>query len=181
VTTTAPLVDRSNMRRRIFVDVADRIDEDLISSERDVLLHYLNKMRDAVVTASEGLTDDQQHSPGVPSGTNLLGLIQHLTGVEMHWFRLVFLGEDVECDMSMSVPASVTRTEVVAAYREACSRSDDIVRACEDLSTLSAIANPGEDEQASLRVIVAHMIEETARHAGHADILREQIDGATVD
>jgi uncharacterized damage-inducible protein DinB len=163
------------------VDVADQIDEDLISSERDVLLHYLNKMRDAVVTASEGLTDDQQHSPGVPSGTNLLGLIQHLTGVEMHWFRLVFLGEDVECDMSMSVPASVTRTEVVAAYREACSRSDDIVRACEDLSTLSAIANPGEDEQASLRVIVAHMIEETARHAGHADILREQIDGATVD
>jgi hypothetical protein len=55
------------------------------------------------------------------------------------------------------------------------------VRACPELSTLSAIANPGEDEQVSLRVIVAHMIEETARHAGHADILRELIDAATVD
>jgi hypothetical protein len=50
-----------------------------------------------------------------------------------------------------------------------------------DLSTLSAIANPGEDERNSLRVIAAHMIEETARHAGHADILRERIDGTTVD
>ena len=70
MTTTAPLVDRSNMRRRIFVDVADPIGEDLISSERDVLLHYLNKMRDAVVAASEGLSDDQQHRPGVREQIN---------------------------------------------------------------------------------------------------------------
>jgi hypothetical protein len=68
---------------------------------------------------------------------------------------------------------------VVAAYREACARSDEIVRACLDLSALSKIANPGEDERVSLRTIAAHMIEETARHAGQADILREQIDGAT--
>jgi hypothetical protein len=52
------------------VDVADPIDEDLISSERDVLLHYLNKMRDAVVAASEGLSDDQQHRPGVREQIN---------------------------------------------------------------------------------------------------------------
>ena len=57
---------------------------DLIGSEREVLLHYLNKMRAAVVRTTEGLTDDQQRTPGVPSGTNLLGLIQHLTGVEEH-------------------------------------------------------------------------------------------------
>jgi uncharacterized damage-inducible protein DinB len=161
--------------------VADTTGPDLISSERDVLLHYLNSMRDAVVRASEGLTDEQQHSPGVPSGTNLLGLIHHLTGVEQHWFRFVFLGEDLVCDMSMDVPASVNRAAVVRAYQEECARSDDIVRACPDLSTLSAIANPGEDERVSLRVIVAHMIEETARHAGHGDILRELIDGTTVD
>jgi uncharacterized damage-inducible protein DinB len=146
-----------------------------------VLLRYLNKMRDAVVTASESLTDNQLRSPGVPSGTNLLGLIQHLTGVEQHWFRLVFLGEDLVCNLSMDVPAGATRDEMVTAYREACAGSDGVVRACPDLSTLSAIANPGEDEQVSLRVIVAHMIEETARHAGHADILRELIDGTTVD
>jgi uncharacterized damage-inducible protein DinB len=159
--------------------VSDTTGPDLIGSERDVLLHYLNKTRDAVVRMSESLTDEQLRTPGVPSGTNLLGLIQHLTGVEEHWFRRVFLGEDIVCDMSMDVPASVTRTEVANAYREACARSDEIVRVCPDLSTLSAIANPGEDQQDSLRVIVAHMIEETARHAGHADILRELIDGAT--
>jgi uncharacterized damage-inducible protein DinB len=164
-----------------LAEVADTAGQDLIRSERDVLLRYLNKMRDAVVAASESLTDDQLRAPGVPSGTNLLGLIQHLTGVEQHWFRLVFLGEDLVCDMSMGVPASLTRNEVVAAYREECARSDAVVRACPDLSTLSAIANPGEDEQVSLRMIVAHMIEETARHAGHADILRELIDGTTVD
>ena len=77
------------------------------------------------------------------------------------------------------MPAEVTRDEVVAAYRQACARSDEIVRACHDLSTMARIANPGEDETVSLRAIVAHLIEETARHAGHADILREQIHGAT--
>ena len=159
--------------------MSDDTGPDLIGSECDVLLHYLNKMRDAVVRTSEGLTDEQQRAPGVASGTNLLGLVRHLIGVEEHWFRRVFLGEDRDTDDSMDVPDAVTRDEVVAAYREACARSDEIVRACPDLSTMAKIANPGEDRRVSLRRIVAHMIEETARHAGHADILREQIDGAT--
>jgi uncharacterized damage-inducible protein DinB len=152
---------------------------EVAGSEREVLLYYLNKNRDAVVRTSEGLTDEQQRTPGVPSGTNLLGLIQHLTGVEEHWFQRVFLGEDRDTDDSMDVPAGATRDQVVAAYREACARSDEIVRACPDLSTMAKVVNPGEDQKDSLRVIVAHMIEETARHAGHADVLREQIDGAT--
>ncbi len=155
---------------------------DLVRSERDVLLHYLNKNRDAVVRASEGLTDDQQRAPGVPSGTNLLGIVQHLTGVEQHWFRLVLLGEDIEPNMSMDVAADVTREEVVAAYRAACAQHDDIVRSTSDLSTTAARSNPGEEpERDSLRRILTHMIEETARHAGQADILREQIDGQTED
>jgi uncharacterized damage-inducible protein DinB len=137
-------------------------------------------MRDAVVRTSEGLADDQLRAAGVPSGTNLLGLIQHLTGVELHWFQRVFLGEDPEINKSMAVPAGVSSDDVVAAYRQACERSDEIVRGCPDLSALAVGVNPGqEDVKASLRSIVTHMIEETARHAGHADILREQIDGAT--
>ena len=152
---------------------------DLIGSERDVLLYYLNKNRDAVVRTSEGLTDAQQRAPGVDSGTNLLGLIQHLTGVEVHWLQRVFLGADVDTEDSMDVPVGATREDVVAAYRAACAQSDEIVRACPDLSTMAKIANPGEDQIDSLRRIVAHMIEETARHAGQADILRELIDGAT--
>jgi uncharacterized damage-inducible protein DinB len=85
--------------------MVDANEPDLIGSERDVLINYLNKMRNAVVRTSEGLTDEQQRAPGVPSGTNLLGTIQHLTAVEAHWFRMVFLGEAIEPDHSMVVPA----------------------------------------------------------------------------
>ena len=80
-------------------------------------LAYLNKMRHAVVRTSEGLTEEQQRTPGVPSGTNLLGLIQHLTGVEEHWFQRVFLDENRDINKSMDVPADATHDEVVAAYR----------------------------------------------------------------
>jgi uncharacterized damage-inducible protein DinB len=149
-----------------------------MGSEREVLLHYLNKMRDAVVRTSEGLTDELR-TPGVPSGTSLLGLIQHLAAVEEHWFQPVFLGEGREVDDSMEVPTGATRDERVAAYRKASARSDEIVRVRPDLSTMARIANPGEGQIDPLRVIVAHIIEETGRHAGHADILRERVDGAT--
>ena len=161
--------------------MAPNREPDLVGSERDVLLNYLNKNRDAVVRVSEGLTDAQQRTPGVDSGTNLLGLIQHLTGVEEHWFRLVFLGEDIEPNQSMDVPPEASHDEIVAAYRAACARSDEIMLACPGLSTLAQIENPGEDEKDSLGRIAAHMIEEIARHAGQADILREQIDGVTED
>lgn len=152
---------------------------DLVGSERDVLLAYLNKMRRALVRTCHGLPPEQLRRPGVPSGTNLLGLVHHLAGVETHWFQRVFLGRDVAVDKSMTVPAGQSPDQVVAAYRAVCDTSDEIVRSCPDLSTLAAVPNPGEDARDSLRSIVAHMIEETARHAGHADILREQIDGAT--
>jgi Protein of unknown function (DUF664) len=66
-----------------------------------------------------------------------------------------------------------------AAMASPDSRSDEIVRACPALSTLAKTSNPGEDRVVSLRRMLAHMIEETARHAGHADILRERIDGVT--
>lgn len=153
----------------------------LAQSERDVLLAYLGRMRSDVVRVSEGLTDEQQRAPGVPSGTSLLGLVQHLTRVEVHWFQRVFLGEDPVTDDSWTVPPERTRAEVVAAYRAACARSDEIVRACPDLSTLSAIANPGEPDRDTLRVIMVHLLRETSRHCGHADILRERIDGAVND
>jgi uncharacterized damage-inducible protein DinB len=152
---------------------------DLVGSERDVLLHYLNKNRDAVVRIVEGLSEEQLRRPGAPSGTNLLGLLYHLVDDEVHWFQQVFLGADVESDDAFEAPAGVTPAAVIAMYRAACARSDEIVRGCPDLSTLARIANPGEAEPVALRRIVTHMIEETARHAGHADILREQIDGVT--
>ncbi len=152
---------------------------DQVWSESDSLLFFLNQVREAVVRVSAGLTAEQERAAGVPSGTSLLGLVRHLTGAEVLWFQRIFLGEDRAADLSMAVPADMTRDEVVAAYRQACGRSDEIVRACPDLATLASRANAGEDERVSLRAIVLHMIEETARHAGQADILRERVDGAT--
>jgi len=162
-------------------DTADRPEPDLVHSERDVLLRYLDRQRSGIVRATEGLTDEQLRAPGVPSGTNLLGLIKHLTAVEQHWFRVVFLGEQLDLDDSMEVAEGLSRDEVVAAYRAACARSDEIISAHPDLSTLSQVPNPGEEGLDSLRLIMAHMVEETACHAGHADILRELIDGKVKD
>jgi uncharacterized damage-inducible protein DinB len=160
------------------------------ATEIDELLFLLNRVRDAVIRTSEGLTDDEQRTPGVPSGTNLLGLVRHLTAMETVWFQEIFLGETGVDDTSMRVPAAMTRDDVVTAYREACDRSDRIVRFCGDLAALSAgdarlpastsrDADPAEPRRVSLRLVVAHMLEETSRHAGHADILRERIDGET--
>lgn len=148
-------------------------------SEREVLLFFLNRVRDATVRASTGLTDQQLRDAGVPSGTSLLGLVKHLTAVEEHWFQTVFLGRSGSVDMSMDLPPDAIGDQLVAAYRRACRRSDEIVRASPSLSKMAQVANPGEDHPVSLRRVVVHMIEETARHAGHADILREQIDGLT--
>ena len=134
---------------------------DLIHSERDVLMRYLRKHRNAVVAASEGLTDVQQRRPGVPSGTNLLGLVQHLTVVEIHWFRMVFLGEDVEGNDSMTVAPEATRARHRRCVpRRVCPQGRDH-RRVPDLSTLAQRPNPGENDLDSLRLIMAHMVEET--------------------
>jgi len=85
--------------------------------------------------------------------------------VEEHWFRRVFLGKGCDIDMSVDVPGGAIRDEVLAGRPS--------------LSTTAKIANPGEEKAVSMRRIMVHTIEETPRHAGHADILREQIDGAT--
>lgn len=147
-------------------------------TERYVLLAYLNRVRQSVVHTTDGLSEEDLRRPRVPSGTSLLGIVHHLTGVEQHWFQSVFLGERLEPDKSMTVPDSLTSDQVVEAYQRTCARNDEIVHDCSDLSVRAVIPNPGEEERDSLRVILGHMLEETARHAGHADILREQVDGA---
>lgn len=78
--------------------MSDDADRQPAESEAEVLLFFLNRLRDAVVRDSAGLTDEQQRTAGVPSGTSLLGLVQHLTAVEEHWFQRVFLGEDMSVD-----------------------------------------------------------------------------------
>ena len=142
--------------------------------EKATLLGFLGYLRDSVAAKAEGVPDPQVRTAGVPSGTSLLGLVKHLAHVE----RFYFLGEDVEdwpATFHLSPEESVDR--VLANYREAARRANQVIAAYTDL-THAAPRAPKRGSAPSMRWVLVHMIEETARHAGHADILRERVDGA---
>ncbi|MEU3621349.1 mini-circle protein [Amycolatopsis coloradensis] len=139
------------------------------AGEKDVLAGFLDYLRAAVAAKAEGAPDDRARAPGVPSGTNLLGLVKHLTHVERHWL----LGHDVTDWKATFHPApDDTTASLLAAYRETIAEANDEIASWDDL----AEAGP---RRGSRRWTLTHLIEETARHAGHVDILRELIDGAT--
>lgn len=123
------------------------------------MLDQLASLRASVVKKLAGLSEADARRKMVASGTNLAGLVQHLTFVEAKWLG----GGGEPKDRSMQVDPSISLRELRANYRAACLASDEAVRA------------GGEKLRAALLVV----IEETARHAGHADIIREQIDGQT--
>lgn len=145
------------------------------AGEAEVLRGFLDYLRTSVAAKVDGLSEEDARRPGVPSGTNLLGLVHHLTHVE----RSTFLGEHVTSwPKTFGAPATDSSAEVVAAYRDAINRANRAIDARTDLS--GALPHPRAGRSGpSLRWALTHMIEETARHAGHADILREQIDGRT--
>jgi hypothetical protein len=137
-------------------------------NEAEVLRGFLDYLRTSVAAKVDGAPEPRVRTAGVPSGTNLLGLLTHLTAVE----RATFLGERV-ANWKATFHAAPTDSvaEVVARYRETVERANRVLDGCADL---------GEPlHRASVRWALTHMIEETGRHAGHADILRELIDGST--
>ena len=141
------------------------------AGERATLLGFLNYLRTAVAAKVADAPEPQVRTGGVPSGTNLLGLVKHLTCVE----RYYFLGErPSDWRRTMRPSPEETVDGVLAGYREAVERANAVIDACPDLES-PARRGPAP----SMRWVLVHMIEETARHAGHADILREQLDGAT--
>ncbi|MDQ1048274.1 DinB family protein [Streptomyces sp. V4I2] len=151
--------------------------------EKETLRASLDRHRDAVLWKLEGLDDEQLRRPVTPSGTNLLGLVKHLGSVEYGWFVEAFGGEveplwfDPYEDMVVAEDEPTSRiTDFYGRARTAADRT---------ISTLplDELGRPAWREGASmsLRWVLVHMIEETARHAGHMDILRELIDGATGD
>ena len=111
----------------------------------------------------------------VGSGTNLAGLVQHLTFAESKWFEEVVAGASAKGDRSMQVDPLVSLREIRANYRIACDRSDEIMSALGDAEAPLSV----KGKNRNLRWAMLAVIEETARHAGHADIIREQIDGQT--
>ncbi|MBQ0863360.1 DinB family protein [Streptomyces smyrnaeus] len=150
-----------------------------MGGEKETLAAFLGYLREAVIAKAAGLTDEVGLAPGVPSGTSLLGLVKHLTRVERNWFGWAYagLGHQPLDDDEPPRPGE-TGEALIAAYQEAIRASDETIAACDDLDRTGA-RSLRDAEPPTMRWILVHMIEETARHAGHADILREQTDGAT--
>jgi uncharacterized damage-inducible protein DinB len=138
---------------------------------------FLDFVRGCVLKKTDGLDDEQLRRQLVPSGTTLLGLVRHLTDGERYWFGYHLVGTDLdEPDFEMEVADLETDT-VLADYREAIGTSNENIRSVGDPA--ARLARPVDGEPLSLRWVLAHMTGETTRHAGHADILRELIDGVT--
>ena len=145
------------------------------TDEKDTLVLFLDYLRGCMVAKAEGLDDEPLRRSTVPSGTSLLGLLKHLTMAETFWFQHVFAGTDARVPDS-DLADGDTMASVVVGYQAACAAANEVVAACDDLDRLG-VRTGTRAVHLSLRWILVHMIEETARHAGHADILREQIDG----
>jgi hypothetical protein len=145
------------------------------SNEPEVLRGFLDYLRASIAAKVDGAPEPQVRTAAVPSGTNLLGLLNHLTHVE----RAMFLGEEVtDWRATFQAAPADSVADVVARYRETAQRANDMLDSCTDLA--APIPRPRPRRPApSVRWALTHMIEETGRHAGHADILRELIDGAT--
>lgn len=150
------------------------------------LHRYLQMARDAVVWKLEGLSEYDVRRPLTPTGTNLLGLVKHLAGIEFGYFgdtfgrppagELPWSGDDRMSDMWATTDES--REQITGLYRTAWAHSDETINAL----SLDAAGRvpwwPGEHGQVNLHRMLVHVLTETNRHAGHADIVRELIDGA---
>lgn len=143
--------------------------------EKDVLRGFLDQLRAAVAAKAEDVPEPRVRTPGAPSGTSLLGLVRHLAHVE----RFTFLGEQVaDWQATFRPRPDETVESLLADYRDAVDRANAVIDACADL--IEPVARPAHNgKPPSMRWALVHMIEETGRHAGHADILRELIDGST--
>jgi uncharacterized damage-inducible protein DinB len=155
-----------------------------VDDDRTLLLAHLDSARENMAKKVLGVPPDRLAWSPVGSGTSLGGLLQHLTQVEDWWFSVnigtqppAYAWNDDDPDSDFRVPEGATAEGMVAAYEAEVVRSNAIV-AAHDLDTTTT--DPaGERPGRSLRWVVLHMLEETARHAGHADIVRELLDGST--
>jgi uncharacterized damage-inducible protein DinB len=168
----------------------ERAEPGLRAGEREMLTGWLDYHRATLAWKCEGLTDDKLRERSVPpSGLSLLGLVRHLTECERGWFRKVLRGEDLpgiyytdeDPDGDFNNVDSADAATVLRTWEQECALARDAVAATADLDALSEKGDRRTGEPFSLRWILTHMIEEYARHNGHADLLRERIDGATGD
>jgi hypothetical protein len=158
-------------------------------TQKDGLRYYLQRARDALVWKLDGLSDYDVRRPLVPTGTNLLGLIKHVAGVEAGYFGPVFgrpMAEpmpwdgvtDDDSNIDMWATADESRADILELYRMVRGHADDTIEALE-LDTPGLVPWwPADRRNATLNRVLVHVIGELHRHAGHADIVREMIDGS---
>jgi len=155
--------------------------------ERTTLTTMLDYVRDTVHAKCAGLSDEGARRAPLPGSplTTISGLVSHLRWVEFSWIELTMLGRpgqgpwtDDDPDREMRIATEIPIAQLLADYREACARHRDLVAPL-DLDAPSRGTLPWRTEPVTLRWILFHLIEETARHNGHIDILREMADGVT--
>jgi len=167
-----------------------RTDDDAGDDERTTLLWFLDQYRRILARKAEGITDEQARRTIAPSDISLLGLIRHMADVERSWFRRGLTGEteagpifygaahpEGDQDGDFHAPPDATLADAFEAYWREIGIADHNIDAAGSLDAPFTTRH-GDGK---LRWIVVHMIEEYARHCGHADLLREAIDGATGD
>ena len=159
-----------------------------MNAEQKQRLHdYIAENREAMTWKAEGLSEYDVRRPLTPTGTNLLGLIKHLSIAEAWYFgqtfgrpfapHLPWWDDDAPEDADLWATASETRSEILGTYRAATAHADETIRAL-DLDAPGRVPWWPQPD-VTLHTMLVHVLAETARHAGHADILREQLDGRT--
>jgi uncharacterized damage-inducible protein DinB len=161
----------------------------MTGSDAKADLHrYLQDAREALLWKLDGLSEYDIRRPLVPTGTNLLGLVKHVASVELGYFgdtfgrpfgeRLPWLEADAEPNADMWATVAESREQITGLYRRAWAHSDATISTL----ALGAVGHvpwwPADRSEVTLHKILVHMIAETDRHAGQADIVRELIDGA---
>jgi uncharacterized damage-inducible protein DinB len=170
----------------------EREDPPAAGTEIETLTGFLQYLRDTVVMKASGLTADQVRATPTVSELSLAGLLKHLALVEESWIIETFRGEPphepwasvdwaADRDWDFHSAKADDPAWLVDRYRQAWSAVDAVVRGSrlDDLSVVEPTGADGVRERVSLRWILVHLIEETARHAGHADLIREALDGST--
>jgi hypothetical protein len=163
-----------------------RADPPYVANERATLEAWLDYHRTTLEQKCDGVAAPRLRERAVPPSTlSLLGLVRHMAEVERNWFRRVFAGEeapplyysDQDPDGDFDRVDGADPHEAFATWRAECEHGRSLTAAAASLDQVGERERQGE--KVSLRWILVHMIEEYARHNGHADLLRERIDGAT--
>jgi uncharacterized damage-inducible protein DinB len=156
----------------------------LEADERATLTAFLDFQRATLAVKCDGLTDDQLRERAVPpSNLSLLGLVRHMAEVERNWFRPVLGGEgmagiftsDLDWEVAFSDAATADVAEAFRLWRAECDHARELVAAAPSFD----VTGFRQSGYVSLRWVMSHMIEEYARHNGHADLIRERLDGST--